>query len=628
MLKARIEAYREILKFKSRDELIESALCYYVESSELKEELDTLKEVQNEMILQFQQMKDELSGAKAEVKALREINLHLTDIRELRDNTLFGRSTEKTSVVMNSSPDTDPAVDPLSEDATCEAEPVSADKTITSIPKKPFTPHTTGKKKHPGKRDSDLSNLPKQVIYDYDINDLNARYGEGNWRFAYWHKHRTVEVVRQYSYQKIVYTPAISYGLEHALISLPLEDTLLPKSLVSPSLFATLVTDKYNNYLPLNRQSSDPERFGIPFSRQTLSNWIVKLTLELLKVPYDMMTEQLCPCEYQQCDETTYLVIRNGKEPGSKGFMWVHRTSPLAEGNQIITYTYDPSRSAEPLRQFYEKLSSHIFLTSDAYSAYSSFEKENTSKITLCGCFMHLRRRFVEALRIVKKKGLNEEKLKELPEVKAISLIQKIYHEEGLLKELTPSERLALRKEKVKPCVNEFFAYIHSLDPSSPSYSDRLKDAILYSVHHEEVLCRFLSDGSIPIDNGATERSVKPIALGRHNYLFSNTASGAEATAILTSLIETAKANGADPYYYIKYLAEMLPKHVRRGVPIDAPVELMPWSEQYRRYQGSEKARRFEHLATPPGNEKPHTPRKRDIRLSKNDFPSDTAAVI
>ncbi len=143
-------------------------------------------------------------------------------------------------------------------------------------------------------------------------------------------------------------------------------------------------------------------------------------------------------------------------------------------------------------------------------------------------------------------------------------------------------------------------------------FSDKLKDAILYSIHQEKELRQFLSDGHIPIDNGATERSVKPIALGRRNYLFSYSLLGAEATIVLSSLIETAKANGADPYYYIKYLTEIMPKHVRQDVPITHKEDLFPWSKTFQDYQLSEKENHLASLKAPPGNDKPRTPRKRD----------------
>ena len=505
MLQARIDAYHEILKNQTRDQLIDSALYYYVESAQVSEELSHLKETQQEMILQYSQMRDELSGARKEISALREQNRHLTGVRDIQDKNLFGRSSEKADVLMQDALSGSTHPDPLSEDADCDQSDNSPDDhDIKPLTKHPFKPGTENnrKKKTKGKREKDLENLPRQTVYDYDIDQLNELYGEGNWRFAFWSAHRSVEIVRSYSYLKVVYTPIISHGLDHALDELPYYGSLYPKSLVSTSLFSTVVTDKYDMYLPVNRQVSAPERFGVPFSRQTMTNWIVKLTLELLKPIYSFLKELLVSYEYQQCDETTYLVIHSGKKSGSKGYIWVVRSSSLLDEPQIILYTYDNSRSADFLRTFYEDISSHIYLSCDAYSAYPAFEKDNSENVTLCGCFMHARRRMADAMRILNTKNLSLDQIQLLPEIRAINILKNIYHEEGLLKDLSAEDRLAGRLKKVKPYVDEYFTFIHGLDPSNPLYSDKLKDAILYSIHQEEELKMFLTDGNIPIDNG------------------------------------------------------------------------------------------------------------------------------
>ncbi len=613
MIQARIDAFYSILKGKPRDEIISCAVHYFAESGRLSEELEQLHNTWDEMIIQFQQMKDELAGARSEIKTLREFNCHLTGIREIQNKNLFGRSTEKAEALFHDAMSGTPDTDPLSEDAVCSDDEPSSPPDNTGTNKNLFSHnHEGGRNKTPGKRDRDLSMLPQQTVFDYNIDELDAVYGKNNWRFAFWRMHRSVEVVRQFSYLKITYTPVISSGLDHALTTIPFDKALLQKSLVSPSLLATVMTDKYSLYLPLNRQANDPGRFGFPLSRQTLSNWIVGLSLELLKPVYEYLRELLIPYPFQQCDETTYLVILSGKPSGSKGFIWVHRSSSLLDVPQIIIYVYENSRSAEHLRFFYGELSSHIHLSCDAFSAYPAFEKENQELVTLCGCLMHTRRRFVDALRICNMKGLSEDQIENLPETTAISIIQDIYVEETALSGLTAAERLAARVSNIKPLMDKFFDFVHGLDVSDPSYSDKLKEAILYSRNQETELRQFLTDGNIPIDNGASERSVKPIALSRKNFLFSNTLEGAEANTIITSLIETAKANGAEPYYYLKYLLELMPKYVRQGVPIKDKESLLPWSEAYRSYQFSEKQSYLDSLKAPPGNSKPQTPRKKD----------------
>ena len=157
--------------------------------------------------------------------------------------------------------------------------------------------------------------------------------------------------------------------------------------------------------------------------------------------------------------------------------------------------------------------------------------------------------------------------------------------------------------------MDAFFAYIRTVDLSNPLVSEKLRDAVQYALNQEICLRRFLEDGSIPIDNGACERSVKPVALSRRNSLFSLTVSGAESSVMIQTLIETARANGADPYYYMKYLMEQMPKYLY-AKEREYLQEMMPWSERYRRYEIRERTN-APWAQAPPGNERPKTPTKR-----------------
>ena len=234
---------------------------------------------------------------------------------------------------------------------------------------------------------------------------------------------------------------------------------------------------------------------------------------------------------------------------------------------------------------------------------------ESNGLIVLTGCFMHCRRRFVEAILILNLKGLTDEQILDLPEAQVILLIRKIYLAEDQLKDLSPEERLERRKVEVLPKVNAFFEFVSSIDLSNPLLSEKMKDAVQYALNQEMYLRRFLTDGSIPIDNGIAERSVKPVALYRRNSLFSFSVKGAESMVMVFSLIETARANGADPYFYLKYLMEQMPKHLyEKGR--EYMLDLMPWSDVFRRYEATERLNQVRAQA-PPGNEKPRTPKKR-----------------
>ena len=618
MLAAMVETFRQSLVGKTKAETDEIAVQYFCAFKETEIHLTEFQNASNEMALQYQQMKDELNGARKEIDLLRKQNQHLTGIETLQTNELFGRSTEKTEDILGQAITGDtPKGDPLAEDAASggngsETEGLSEEekkkrRKILSLLHLLFddldSPPKQGRKKR-----MDLSGLPVQTIFDYDIDELNRKYGEGNWRFAFWTEEKSVEEIRQTTYVKAVYKPIVSVGLDHHLVRPEKGISLIPKSVASPSFLSQIILDWCRMYLPLYRQEFNEERFGFSLSRQVMSSWISYVTRTYLCRVYEYLCAELKGYRYQHCDETYWQVVLDERKAGAKSFIWVHRSGELLPGRAIVVYCYEKTRGADHLREFYAGILEMIFLTCDAYVAYPCFAGETGGLMMLTGCYMHCRRRFVEALLILSLADLTDEQIRDLPEVKAICLLREIYIAETPLKSLSAEERYERRQAEVLPKVIAFFAYIRSIDLSDPLISEKLRDAIQYALNQEENLCRFLEDGNIPIDNGACERSVRPAAQFRRNSLFSFTTNGAEVVVVLLSLIETARANQADPYYYLKYLLEQLPQHLYDKGKEYMP-DLMPWSQKYRSYEAYEK----EHLvkaAAPQGNEKPRTPTK------------------
>jgi len=609
MLAATMEAFRCSLKGKDGAEITEIAVSLFCAKKELEIRLKETENASSAMALEYQQMKDELNGARKEIDALRKQNQHLTGIQTIQTNDLFGQSTEKTEDILDQVLEGNlPTKDPLAEDAAEQMEEKRVNhRRIGEII--PLFDNPDSRKAEGRKKRMDLSGLDVQNFFDYDIDELNRVYGEGNWRFAYWKEDRKVDLIHQTTYLKVTYTPIVSVGLDHRLIRIPTENALIPKSVASPSLLAQIMLDWNRMYLPLYRQESDPNRFGFALSRQTMSWWILYVAQTHFRPVYEYLCQQLKGYRYQHCDETYYSVTLDERGPGAKSFIWVHRSGDLADVPQIVVYCYEKTRGANHLRNFYAGLLEMIYLTCDAYSAYPCYAGESNGLIILTGCFMHCRRRFVEALLILNLKGLADEQIRNLPETRAILLIREIYLAEGQLKDLSPEERLERRKAEVLPKVNAFFEFVSSIDLNNPLLSEKMKDAVQYALNQEMYLRRFLTDGSIPIDNGIAERSVKPVALYRRNSLFSFSVKGAESMVTIFSLIETARANDADPYFYLKYLMEQMPKYLydkgREYMP-----DLMPWSDVYRRYETTERMNLVKAQA-PPSNERPRTPRKR-----------------
>lgn len=608
MLAADVEAFKESLKTKDREEIMRVAVENYSGRHDLEMRIKEMENSSHAMFLDFEAMKNRLEGAEREIAELRKQNIHLSGVYTSQAQEMYGRSSEKTSGVKSEVSEVSDYSDPLSEDAPDENENDHSEKQagkhngkggkIVGFPR-------TGKPK--GKK-IDLSKLPQCELYEYDIDKLNETYGEGNWRFCYWERNETAEVVKQYTYCKVTYTPVVSSGLEHVLSRIPFEGRIIPKSPVSSSLLSCLFCDYGNMHIPFYRMEGDDERFGIPISRQNMTNWLIYASSNLLLPVYKYLTSLLKKAPYQQCDETPYSVITEAEH--LVNYIWTHRTSELYDAEQIIIYCYEASRSADHLLKFYEGITEHIYLSTDAYGAYGTLEEAFNGLITVCGCFMHARRRPVDSMRVVGK-GLSDEELAQLPEMQAIKIIGNMYVEENKLGKLSAEARHEQRLESVRPAVNDFFDYMNSLDENDPTFSDKFRDAIQYAKNQEKRLRMFLEDGNIPIDNGACERSIKSVATHRKNSLFSYSEKGANATMTLLSLIETAKANGAKPYYYIKYVLEKMAKSVNYGHPCNLE-DMVPWSDAYRKYE-AEQSLCPHATGIPPGNEKPHTPKKKDI---------------
>lgn len=179
------------------------------------------------------------------------------------------------------------------------------------------------------------------------------------------------------------------------------------------------------------------------------------------------------------------------------------------------------------------------------------------------------------------------------------------------LKLLTADERREQRNLAVRPLVEDFYSYIDSLDTNEPGTSSRLKDAVTYAQNQKTYLCRFLEDGNIPIDDGATERHIRSLAIGRGHFLFCNTVDGAKALATMYTIVETAKANHVNVYSYLRYILEEMPHYIS-GTDLSFVDKLLPWSAEYLEYEKMQNTN-ISLIDVHEGYaEKPKTPRKKD----------------
>ncbi len=573
------------LNDKSREGLI-AIIRRYMEMERRDEFMEKENSrAQSAMAKGFQSMKKRMEDALDENRQLKGQLARLAEQNCLKARDAFGRKPEKLAGLLDSAPVAG-EVDEAGTDGSAEAAlggPMEGEASPPENARKPAAPRAGNHgKKAKGKRAKDLSGLDGRPVFELNIEKLDAAYGEGNWRIAGWHCHKSIVYVPASAFVEPRYTPVISIGLEHEMACAEAENVLLKNSLASPPLAAKILYDKFFLAIPVYRQEKALADCGIVLSRQTMCNWILRFASDVFGPVYDRMVEALMQLPYHQCDETTVCVNRDGRKAGRKSYMWLHTGSELLCASPVVIFCFELTRGTDHLRDFYAGCT--VTTTCDAYASYQTLASENPGAVTISGCMMHMRRRYADALALADARSMPGEKAAALPEAKALEIIGRVYHEEGQLKSLDAETRKAMRREKIAPLLDEYYTYIQSIDLSGPLVSGRLKDAVGYSINQRECLCRFLHDGNIPIDNGAAERHIRQFAIGRNNWLFCDSIDGARATATMYSIIETARANGANVYYYLLYLLEEVPKHLS-GTDRSFLDGMMPWSEEYRGYE-------------------------------------------
>jgi transposase len=343
------------------------------------------------------------------------------------------------------------------------------------------------------------------------------------------------------------------------ILKAAVSNPVIKGSFASPEAVAHIAVQKFVMGIPLYRQEQEWNRYGINLTRQTLSNWLIKATFDWLEPIYDVLKEMLCMRKVLHADETSLQVLREPeKPPESKSYMWLYRTSGDTK-NSIILYEYQPNRKAEHPKLFLKDFTGYIH--TDGYDGYHDLP--DTVKIV--GCFAHARRKFDEAV-----KGMPKKDQANSLAMTGKRFCDKLFALERDFADLPADERLPKRQELSKPVFDELYRWVNSLEPSPKT---GLYTAIVYMRNQREYLERYLEDGRLEISNNRAERSIKPFVIGRKNWLFANTPRGAKASAILYSIIETAKENGLKPFEYLRFLLETLPNSES-----DALEHLMPWS--------------------------------------------------
>jgi transposase len=354
--------------------------------------------------------------------------------------------------------------------------------------------------------------------------------------------------------------PKLSCAHCARVIQLPAPSRPIERALPAPGLLAQVIVAKYADHCPLYRQAGIYRRSGVELDRATLSEWVGGAAWLLAPLVDALGRYVLAPGKVH-ADDTPVPVLDPGRGKTKTGRLWTYVRDDRPAGGRDppgVWYRYSPDRKAQHpqahLRAF------HGILQADAYSGFAALYQDE--RILEAACWAHARRKFYD-IYVANRSPIAAE---------AIARIGALYAIEREIRGRLPSERAAVRQERSGPLLDELHAWLsatlHTVSAKSP-----LAGAIHYALVRWRALTRYRDDGRIEIDNNSAERAIRPIVLGRRNYLFAGSDTGGERAANIYSLIGTALLNAMDPYLYLRHVLERIAEH-----PINRIDELLPWN--------------------------------------------------
>lgn len=314
---------------------------------------------------------------------------------------------------------------------------------------------------------------------------------------------------------------------------------VIEKGIAGPSVLAMLIISKFVDHLPIHRQIAIFKRIGVELKYNTVLDWSNQ-SLNVLIPLYDLLKKKVFESGYIQADETTLKVLDNEKSGSAhQGYLWAYR-SPL---QKLIFFEYQPGRGKTGPAELLKNFKGH--LQTDGYGAYDQFALR--SDIQVLNCMAHARRYFKEA----------EDNDKVRAEY-ALTEIQKLYAIEREIKSLSVEEKYRIRQEQSLPILNELGEWMVEQYPQVTPKS-AIGKALEYSLKRWKELSHYASDGNLQIDNNQVENDIRPIALGRKNYLFAGSHESAQRIAMIYSLLGTCKAHGINPQEWLTKVFEEIP---------------------------------------------------------------------
>lgn len=534
-----------------------------IQFKELKDtvsQLNTTIRTQNDLITSLQKMLEE-RNAKEDEKDRVIANLQAQ--LEYFKQKLFGSSSEKRNDL--------PGQLNLFSDATSEEEP------LPELIEAEFFEVKADKKRRKPKANYDemFANLP------FRREEVDTLTGEE--KLCLVCGTRMVPIGHETIRTELVFTPAklerveyiaTTYGCpecreteEPQFIKDEGNPALIPGGYASSSLVAHIMYGKYAQALPLYRQEKDFELLGVSISRTTMANWIITCSQNYLKPVYDYFHRLLLKRHFLMADETPIQVLKEpDRRPQSKSYIWLMRSGE-DRLPAIILYHYTETRAGEHAAGFLEGMEDGTYVMADGYSGYNKLKK-----IRRCCCYAHIRRYLIEAIPSGHDKDYSH------PAVQGVLYCNKLFEYERIYqaKGLSYTQIYNRRLKDEKPVVEGFLRW---LDTQRPEKGSRMDRAVTYIRNRKDTLMTYLEDGRCSLSNNPSENSIRPVTLGRKNWLFSDSQDGANASMIVYTMVEMAKAHGIHPYRYVKYLLDSRPGTNTTDREFE---NLAPWSEMAR----------------------------------------------
>ena len=506
--------------------------------------------------MRIAELEAEIINLKQQVQLLQEL-LRLARLRQ------YGSSSEKSVAIDDG--------EQLSffNEAEVTANPTAPEPELEQI--------TYKRKKQKGKREMDFSGFPvEQIVHELPESERICPDCGGQTHACGHEVHRRelTVVPAQFKVTEHVQTVYSCRGCEKEAADdpTPMLKSAVPAPVIrgsgvaSPSLLAYIAHQKYALALPLYRQEQEFKRLGLGLSRQTMANWLIYISAKYVRPIYDALKTELLTRQVLHADETVVQALcEPDKKPQSKSRMWLYRTSGDAR-RHIILYDYQPGRGHEYPTGFLDSWS--CYLHTDGWQAYHKLKNA-----TVVGCWAHVRRKFADVLKATPEKARAESE-----SMRGKQFCDKLFALERKFANLPPEDhfkaRYEARQKESKPVMDAFFDWVNKTFALPKS---GLGEAISYAVGQRIYLQRVLLDGRLELSNNRAERSVKPFVIGRKNWLFCDSVKGANTSAALYSIIETAKENGLHPFHYLEFVFRTAP-----GLDIDGDPSalnlLLPWN--------------------------------------------------